>query len=478
MLAFLRRYRMRKRIGGGVLLERLRRLFASDSQEDAPMGGLSGQDGGLRVQRPGLPVGRFSLVGLRHVQAELGDRWPALAERVHALAEAVISRHLLSGDVFELNAEGDYVVLFCQLGEREAEFKARAIGREITDRLLGSEWSQLSTVEGVSSSIPRTVPVADDLEATLATAFARGTRFVTALEDAPPPGQEEEARPVPPPMPSPSESSVPPSPADQGLVLAEGPSPPPRSRSTAVRIGRPGPAWRYAPIWDFRQHTLIHFRIVPAEGRRDEHLTGSALHRSTFADDLAALRQAVADIVRLAGMDRRLPVTCPLNGAALDHPAPRRALLDELKALPPHVRRLLTVELVPPPGWSRSRPVDQFIEAVIALKSRVCARLPTHAASLSLLAELPGPVTLQLPDKRLPEAKCIRFLETFADRALSSRRDCGVAGVATRSLAMAASAAGFRFLSGPAIHDEIAALDQATRFDLSRLYKDLLPRGA
>lgn len=463
------RFRMRL-TKTGALLDGLRRIFASEAR-----GRGRSVDGRQAPQPRQLPVGRFSLVGLRHVQSELGERWPALAERVHALAEAVISRHLLSSDVFERDANGDYVVLFCQLGEREAEFKARAIGREITERLLGSEWDQLSRVEGVASAIPRTVVVTEDLDATLETAFAKGRRFVTAHCDVR--DHEDEALPAA-AAPIGASSEIEAFASDRGLIIEERSASAARPRPTAVRIARPDPVWRYAPIWDFRQQALIHFRIVPANGRRNEGLDGPALQQAVFAADLAALRRAVSDIIRLAGLDRRLPVTCPLNGATLDHPAPRRLILDELKSLPLHVRRLLRLELAPPPGWSRSRPVEQFMEAAAALKSPVCTRLATHPGSLPLLADMPGPVTLQLPSGRLPEAKCIRFLEAFSDRAQAAGVDSGVAGIATRSLAMAASAAGFRFLSGRAIHAEVSALDKAVRFDLSRLYEDLLPKSA
>jgi hypothetical protein len=466
---------MRKRRRAGGLVETLRRLFASEALELTASTTSLGADARSRVDRPALPVGRFSLVGLRHVQDDLGDRWPALAERVHALAEAVISRHLLAGDAFECNDEGDYVVLFCRLGEQEAEFKARAISREITERLLGSEWNQLSTVASVSSSIPRTASVADDLETTLTKAFARGTHFVTAREDTshPGPGEAGAANRAPRSSPAAPEAELS---AARGLMLAEGEPPLPKVRPAAVRICRPEPTWRYTPIWDFRHNALIHFRIMPGDARRNEGLGCPVAQEAVFADDVAALRRAVADIVRLAGLDRRLPVTCPLNDATLDHSRPRRELLDELRALPLHVRRLLTLELTPPVGWSRSRPVDQFIQAAQALRVRVCSRLPTHAGSLSMLSEMPGPVCLQLPDGRLPEARFIRFMEAFADRALAAKMDCGVAGVATRSLAIAASAAGYRFLSGRAIHVEISALDNASRFDLWRLYEDLLPQ--
>ena len=54
---------------------------------------------------------------------------------------------------------------------------------------------------------------------------------------------------------------------------------------------------------------------------------------------------------------------------------------------------------------------------------------------------------------------------------------CGVLGLRTRAAALAATAAGFQQLSGPAIHADVTSLGQAVHFDLKSLYRDLLPRA-
>jgi hypothetical protein len=42
-------------------------------------------------------------------------------------------------------------------------------------------------------------------------------------------------------------------------------------------------------------------------------------------------------------------------------------------------------------------------------------------------------------------------------------------------MTLAASAAGFCQLSGPAVHPTVPALGHAVQFDLTSLYRDLLP---
>lgn len=465
---------MTKHKGGG-LRSTLRRLFSLGEPAEASPSAPTHQEHRYRAERASVPMGRLSLVGLGHVREELGDRWPALVARVHALAETVIARNLVSGDVFEVNADGDYVVLFCQLGEREAEFKVRAIAREITQRLLGSEWDKLSDVEAVSSSVSREAADADDLDGALAASFAKGTRIVS---DDPEEARQRSTGDHGEEAALPSSEVLEPSivPTKPALAMAEGSPPSPKARAISVPIGRQPPAWRYSPIWDFTHDALVHSRIVAAHETSDHDLTGAALRHVAFSSDLSALAKAATDIVRLAGLGRRLPVTCPVHAAALEFPNCRNELLHELKSLPLNVRRLLTIELIVPPGWTKSIALDQFLVAIRSLKTGVCTRLHAGTDSLSALRQLPGPVTVQLPAEVLPEGRCIKYLEAFADRALKANLECGVAGISSRSLAMAATAAGFRFLSGPAIHPEMATLDQARRFDLTQLYEDLLPR--
>ena len=82
-------------------------------------------------------AGKLQLVGLDSVREKLGRRWPELAARTLDLAERVIRRYLQSGDIFRRTADESFLVFFDRLTEDEAKFKARAIGSEIRDRLIG-----------------------------------------------------------------------------------------------------------------------------------------------------------------------------------------------------------------------------------------------------------------------------------------------------------------------------------------------------
>jgi hypothetical protein len=80
-----------------------------------------------------------------------------------------------------------------------------------------------------------------------------------------------------------------------------------------------------------------------------------------------------------------------------------------------------------------------------------------------------------LPDDFSATKAGFAALGAFVQQAERAGMTCGVLGLRTRPAALAATAAGFRQLSGPAIHPDVPSLSQAVRFDLRSLYRDLLP---
>jgi PAS domain S-box-containing protein len=82
-------------------------------------------------------AGRIRLIGIDQVRAALGDRWPALASRAMATAEAVIRRRCGPQDSYERVDDTSFLVCFGMLDEPEASFRAAVIGREIRERLIG-----------------------------------------------------------------------------------------------------------------------------------------------------------------------------------------------------------------------------------------------------------------------------------------------------------------------------------------------------
>jgi len=130
-------------------------------------------------------AGKVQLVGLTEVRAAIGDRWPALAERSFQVAESILRKHLSATDVFSRTADDGFLVCFTELGEAEAQFKARTIATEIREKLVG-EFPEMAETDVTGFATTVTVD-ADDMmpENAIVNALeARLTRERKRLEDA------------------------------------------------------------------------------------------------------------------------------------------------------------------------------------------------------------------------------------------------------------------------------------------------------
>jgi GGDEF domain-containing protein len=101
-----------------------------------------------------LVAGKLQLVGLAEVREELGDKWPQISEQVFTLAERILRRHLIDGDVVRRTSDDGFLVCFKNLSELEANLKAAEIAQEIHDRLIG-EMPELhaARVEGFAGRV-------------------------------------------------------------------------------------------------------------------------------------------------------------------------------------------------------------------------------------------------------------------------------------------------------------------------------------
>jgi hypothetical protein len=137
-------------------------------------------------------------------------------EKVHAVAESTISRHLLRGDVFERGSDDSYLVLFATLDKAQADFKCRVISKEIARHLLGTHSAVLASLETVRADVPREALASGDVEAILEQALVQGVRTTTTRAEV-----QAESEQAPPEVLFLGESAV--SPAGDDAMLEDGP---------------------------------------------------------------------------------------------------------------------------------------------------------------------------------------------------------------------------------------------------------------
>jgi hypothetical protein len=391
-----------------------------------------------------VPVGRLTLMGLSEIREELGGRWEALSEKVHAVAQQVVARHLMRGDVFEPHGEDGYVLLFASLTVADAEFKCRVIRNEIAQRLLGSEWPGLSKVTLDCAPMPVAALAEDGFDQALAASFVNRAG---AARDTP-------------------STAL----AGVGADLA---LPEPGARATLN--------WAYSLVWDFELMALIRFRLTGRDlgGVRVhpyQQLDGERPEALLFEQDVRGLGRVVDDLSSLAASGRRLPVILPIHASSLSRASWANAFAHTMTETPKAVRGLLTLEICAPAASLRTHSVHAFVEAM--------GRIGVACTGCFYGEPITGPrittplkaLNFELPDRVNSEAAAMRMMAGAAGAGLGAGTHLGVYGLGSRSLVVSASSSGFRFLAGDAIHADVATLDNAVRFDLGDFYREFMPR--
>jgi hypothetical protein len=150
-----------------------------------------------------------------------------------------------------------------------------------------------------------------------------------------------------------------------------------------------------------------------------------------------------------------------------------------LRAGPSPLRRLVTLEVAVTEAneadWIGS--LERAWQAMPGQPPLACVPLKASAAP-ARASSLVTHIDLQLPDGFAASKTGIELMGAFVVKAERVGMTCGVLGLRTRAAALAATAAGFRQLSGPVIHADVTTLGQAIHFDLKTLYRDLLPQTA
>jgi hypothetical protein len=389
-------------------------------------------------------VGRLTLMGLSEIREELGSRWEALSEKVHLVAQQVVAKHLVRGDVFEPHGEDGYVMLFANLSAADARFKCHVIRSEIAQRLLGSEWAGLSKVSLDCSQIPAAALVEGSFEEVFAASFGN---LPAAAQETPPVAS-----------------------ASPGLDFA-GVAP-----SAQASL-----AWAYSLVWDFELMALIRFRLTAREagGVRAHPYQQSDHERPEarlFDQDVRGLGRVVKDLSSLSASGRRLPVILPIHASSLSRASWANTLAYAISQAPPAVRRLLTVEICAPSAGLRTHSVHTFVEAMRRIGVVCSGCFHGQAMTGPRTATTLKTLNFELPDHLDSEAEAMRMMASAAVASRGGSTPIGVYGLGSRSLVLSASSSGFRFLSGDAIHADVAALDHAIRFDLDDFYREFMPR--
>lgn len=237
----------------------------------------------------------------------------------------------------------------------------------------------------------------------------------------------------------------------------------------------------YRPMWSVRTNMMAISSCVPIARRPSgELVTGGAVvpyrASSDFLQKLdhAALTHALSDGQKLAEAARSTLVSIPVHYETLCDRERRAAYLKMCQGLPPGARRRILFECL---GIQQGMGQSELLAGLLALKP-FCAltvgQLPLDASSFTFwktsgLSSVGVDISDQIGVSDGGETELIERLERFVFSTSQIGLRSYVRGLNTLSLAAAAVAAGFDFVEGGIIQDQIEPSD-VRPFTLEDLY--------
>jgi hypothetical protein len=234
-------------------------------------------------------------------------------------------------------------------------------------------------------------------------------------------------------------------------------------------------------MWSVRTNMMAISSCVPiARLPSGEMVTGAAVVPQGASSDFlqmldhAALTHVLSDGQKLAEAERSTLVSIPVHYETLCDKERRTAYLKMCQGLPPGARRRILFECL---GIQQGMGQSQLVAGLMALKP-FCAltvgQLPLDTSNFAFwktsgLSSVGVDICDQVTSATAGEAELIERLERFIFFTSQSGLRSYVRGLSTHSLAAAAVAAGFDFVEGGIIQDQIEPSDVRS-FTLEDLY--------
>lgn len=366
-------------------------------------------------------AGCLHMVGLSTLKDRLGERWPMVRGRVHDMADRIIARHLGPLDVHLRLDEETFVVVFAALPKNAAQLVCAKMVEEIVGRLLGDVDTREISVRTLVGEVGDDLAFEDmNLSALIASLAAGALRSQDGSA-----GSRDET-----PLPAPDPSGF----EEQPIQFM------------------------YHPVWDAEHEAVATYLCRPMRqrpGRMDVHgydvLSGVTDPEAILELDRQTLMHAVDVLSSLFRQGQLLGLVIPVHFETLAVQARRRSYAALCQGISEHLRRLITFEIA---GFPDGIPYVRLCDLIAAVKPfgrATIARVRLQAADYSSFAAAGYKILMAVLPPYMLESRLMSELDRFAAAAEKARIRCGVEGVATSSLALAAQSAGVAYIAGPHI---------------------------
>jgi hypothetical protein len=236
------------------------------------------------------------------------------------------------------------------------------------------------------------------------------------------------------------------------------------------------------PTWNVGARVVASFLLRPAmwltEGDNPPRTAECGELPPSLAGEVAVSGLAyAAELIGDLGVQVALHAPLPLN--AITYSTSRYRLLHALRDLPKQVKRFLILEITELAGGLPQSRMTELVGMLAPYCRAVLARAPSEMVDVSAWrgCGLSG-VTLDCRHLDATDRGAQFRLETFARKAAEASTACVGYGLPTSSLMLAAWAAGFTHLGGPALSREVATPKTLVRLQPAELFAAKKKRGA
>ncbi len=432
----------------------------------------------LVKDQKGRVAGAIHLINLDVVRQRLGDRWPAVSDRLLAGIEVILDRRLAATDLY-IRIEGpSYLIVFGDLDQGTARLKCALIGHEIEKHVFGDDVAEIAVrasvfrLDGGGAGRPEEIDLLGMINALRADA------------DQTIPGERRRQ----------AQGQI------AGQATGQGTDPeggrgggpamtavdhtgPPGNRANYVLVPiyqnatSPPSSFVYRPIWHTRHDAIATYLCQPVwlkSGGIGSSGENYVEYQPAFAGegDVATLDEICRSFRLLAAERRRGLLSMPVHFETLARSATRKEFMAVAAGLSAAERRLLSFELT---GIDETVPQTRLTELVAAIHP-FCRGVSLRCGIdrhrfFGIREARVYAVGVEITVGRGAETGIFARMEGFAAAAETAGLRTYAHGLRTRSLTSGAIAAGFHYVDGDPVATPLDRPSNAYRYRLIDLYR-------
>ncbi|MBI2585682.1 MAG: hypothetical protein HYW28_07390 [Rhodospirillales bacterium] len=240
----------------------------------------------------------------------------------------------------------------------------------------------------------------------------------------------------------------------------------------------------FRAIWNVRSKMLTAYSALPVLKSPDGHVESivrvggeSEMYAAAAACDLLVQEEALRKLYLLLDAGHKVLLVLPVHFSTVNHFDYYMPYQQRIRKLDEKQRLLVVQELVGTPPDLNSYRIRETVTRLRKAARSVMARVSPAASSLRVWREAGvHAVGFEFTEGQASERALLKRLDRFAERAEEAGLKKFVYGLATRSAASAAVAAGFDYIEGTVVRGPVESPAYVEPFESLDLFAGLFSR--